>query len=66
MDNRFIGRLLLINGLIVETLQWSIDNKKRTCTSKLRTIAEVFAGVLADVIDRDAEEFYTPEKDITR
>ncbi len=49
MDGYFIGRLLRVNGQIVEALQWAIDNKKVACAAKLRAIAENFAGVLAGI-----------------
>ncbi len=67
MDSDFIGRLLRLNGQIIEALQWSIENKEQGCTVKLQLIAESFADVLAGLIDKEAEEFIrrksiTPDK----
>lgn len=62
VDNHLIGRLLRINEQIVEALQWSIDNKKLGCATNLRTIADAFAGVLADIIDKDAQNFIRRKK----
>ncbi len=57
MDSYFIGRLLRLNGQIIEALQWSIENKEQDCTAKLRLIAESFADVLAGLIDKEAQDF---------
>ena len=57
MDSYFIGRLLRLNGQIIEALQWSIDNKEQGCETKFRLIAESFADVLAGLIDNEAEDF---------
>ena len=57
MDSYFIGRLLSLNGQIIEALQWAIENKEQGCTAKLRLIAESFADVLAGLIDKEAEDF---------
>lgn len=62
MDNHLIGRLLRINEQITEALWWSIDHRELRCAANLRMIAEAFASVLADIIDRDAENFIRREK----
>ena len=57
MDNYIIGRLLRVNDQITDALWWSVDNKKVGTAVKLLPIAEAFANVLAEIIEKDAQKF---------
>ena len=55
MVDDFIVRHLRANGQLVKCLTWSIDNKHLDCATNLRPVAQTFAAILADMVDRQEE-----------
>ena len=59
MADDFIVRLINANGQLIECLKRSIDNKQLDCAANLQPIAQAFAAMLEDMVDRQ-------EKNLTR
>ena len=57
MDSHLIGRLLRVNEQITEALRWSLEQENIDTVVRLLPIAEAFASVLGEIIDKDAEKF---------
>jgi hypothetical protein len=55
MADDFIARLLRANGQLIECLTWSIANKQLDCAANLQPVAQAFAAILADMVDRQEQ-----------